>query len=124
MIRAAMEGVAFSLRHNLETAYEAGANVDVLRAIGGSANSVLWTQIKADITGRTIEAMASDTATTLGAAILAGIGTGVYESFEEAVKLCVRVRRTHTPNPDTRQIYYGNYRRYRELSECLSCFWE
>ena len=124
IIRAAMEGVAFSLRHNLETAYEAGANVDVLRAIGGSANSVLWTQIKADITGRTIEAMASDTATTLGAAILAGIGTGVYESFEEAVKLCVRVRRTHTPNPDTRQIYDGNYRRYRELSECLSCFWE
>ena len=55
MIRACMEGVAYSLRHNLETAAEAGARADVLRAMGGSANSRIWTQIKADVTGCGIE---------------------------------------------------------------------
>ena len=65
MVRACMEGVALSLRHNLEVAREAGAEADVLRAMGGSANSLLWTQIKSDITGKPIIVPASDTATTL-----------------------------------------------------------
>ena len=74
MVRACMEGVAFSLRHNLEVAEAAGAKAEVLRAMGGSANSFLWTQIKADVTGKAVVVPASDTATTLGAAILAGVG--------------------------------------------------
>ena len=49
-IRAAMEGTAYALKHNLDVAEEAGAKVEVLRAMGGSANSLLWTQIKSDIT--------------------------------------------------------------------------
>ncbi len=65
-VRACMEGVALSLRHNLEVAEEAGAEAEVLRAMGGSANSLLWTQIKSDITGKPIVVPASDTATTLG----------------------------------------------------------
>lgn len=119
MIRAAMEGVAFSLKHNLEAAKEAGAKVKVLRAMGGSANSQLWTQIKSDITGKTIEVPSSDTATTLGAAILAGVGTGVYENFEEAVALTVKVNRSHEPNENTFPCYENNYRKYRKLYENL-----
>ena len=76
MARAVMEGVAYSLRHNLEAAKSAGAEVGVMRAMGGSANSHFWTQIKADVTGKPIEVPASDTASTLGAAILAGVGAG------------------------------------------------
>lgn len=53
--------------------------------MGGAASSVVWTQIKADITGKRISVPSSDTATTLGAAILAGVGTGLYKSYEEAV---------------------------------------
>ena len=79
--RACMEGVAYSLRHNLETAREAGAEAGVLRAMGGAANSRLWTQIKADVTGCRIEVPGSDTATSLGAALLAGVGTGVYRNL-------------------------------------------
>ena len=58
----------------------------VLNAMGGAANSILWTQIKADVTGRLLMS-ASDTATTLGAAILAGVGTGLYKSFKDAESL-------------------------------------
>lgn len=115
MIRAVMEGVSYSLRHNLETAKGAGASVGVLRAMGGSANSRPWMQMKADITGHTLEVPASDTATTLGAAILAGVGTGVYASFAEAAQKTVRVTKTYHPNPDHRAIYNAGYARYREL---------
>ena len=102
MVRACMEGVALSLRHNLEVAREAGAEAEVLRAMGGSANSLLWTQIKSDITGKPIIVPASDTATTLGAALLAGVGVGFYKDYEEAVSLTVKETRRHEPDPENK----------------------
>jgi xylulokinase len=119
LIRACMEGVAYALRHNLETASDAGAYVKTLRAMGGSANSQVWTQIKADVTNKQIDVPASDTATTLGAAILAGVGTGVYGSFDEAVRRTIAVRRTHAPNPDLQKTYDEGYHKYRALYERL-----
>ena len=119
MIRACMEGVAYALRHNLETAAEAGARAGVLRAMGGSANSRIWTQIKADVTGCRIEVPASDTATTLGAAILAGVGTGVYGSFEEAAERTVSVKMTYAPDPEMRAVYDKGYETYRKLYPAL-----
>ena len=119
MIRACMEGVAYALRHNLETAETAGARADTLRAMGGSANSRIWTQIKADVTGHRIEVPGSDTATTLGAAMLAGVGTGVWRNFEEAAGQTVRVNRTVEPDPAAREIYDMGYRIYRRLYEQL-----
>lgn len=119
MVRACMEGVALSLRHNLEVAKEAGAEAQVLRAMGGSANSLLWTQIKSDITGKPIVVPSSDTATTLGAAILAGVGVGFYESYEEAVVLTVKETRRHEPNPENKEIYDKVYENYLKLYESL-----
>lgn len=118
-VRAAMEGVAYSLRHNLEVAKEAGAEVSVLRAMGGSANSLLWTQMKSDVTGKPIVVPSSDTATTLGAAILAGVGIGMYESFEEAVQLTVENKRFHEPNLEHKNVYDKNYEIYLELYQNL-----
>lgn len=118
-IRAAMEGVALSLKHNLEIAEEAGAKVEVLRAMGGSANSLLWTQIKSDVTGKPIVVPSSDTATTLGAVILAGVGIGMYKDFEEAVELTVENKRFHEPNPENFKVYEKNYEIYLELYKNL-----
>ena len=118
-VRACMEGVAYSLRHNLEVAEEAGASVDVLRAVGGSANSLLWTQIKSDVTGKPIAVPYSDAATTLGAAILAGIGCGMYSSYEEAVSLTIRETRRHEPDPEPKEAYDRAYRTYRAVYENL-----
>ena len=91
----------------------------MLRAMGGSANSLLWTQIKSDSTGQPIVVPSSDTATTLGAAILAGVGVGMYGSFEEAVGLTVKEKRRHEPNPQHREVYERNYQIYLELYEQL-----
>ena len=114
-----MEGVALSLKHNLDVAKEAGAEVSVLRAMGGSANSLLWTQIKADVTGKKIIVPSSDTATTLGAVILAGVGIGMYKSFEEAVEKTVEIKRTHEPDPKNREVYDRNYETYLKLYDHL-----
>ncbi|MDO4518711.1 MAG: xylulokinase [Eubacteriales bacterium] len=119
MLRACMEGVALSLRHNLEIAEEAGAKVEVLRAMGGSANSLLWTQIKSDITGKPIVVPSSDTATTLGAAILAGVGVGFYKDYEEAVKLTVVETRSHQPNTENKEVYDKTYDTYIKLYRSL-----
>lgn len=119
MIRSAMEGVAYSLKHNLDIAGETGAAVEELRAMGGSANSLLWTQIKSDVTGKPIAVPASDTATTLGAAILAGVGVGLYDSFEEAVKRTVHINRRHEPDMERHAIYQKRFEVYLKLYENL-----
>ncbi len=120
LIRAMMEGVGFALRHNMEVAQKAGANAGMLRSVGGSANSRVWTQLKADITGHGIEVPASDTATTLGAAILAGVGSGVYPNFQDACKRTVRVMRAFAPNDENKALYDRQYLAYRELYDRLA----
>lgn len=115
MIRSALEGTAFALKHNIETAKEAKACPEVLRAMGGSANSVLWTQIKSDVTGLPIEVASSDTATTWGAAILAGVGCGMFSGFDEAVRESVHIRRYYEPKEENRAVYEKQYEKYLEL---------
>ncbi len=119
MIRAILEGVAFSLQHNLMTAEETGARIGVLNAMGGSANSVLWTQIKADVTGCTMQVPASDTATTLGAAILAGMGCGAYSSYKQAVEDTIVITRTQEPDMKNHEKYKKAMELYLKLYEDL-----
>ena len=119
MVRAVMEGVAFSLRHNIETAENAGAELTVLSSMGGSSNSLVWTQLKSDITAKPIVVPSSDTATTLGAAILAGIGVGAWSSFEDTVTQTVKITREHKPNKNNQKIYDAQYKTYREIYENL-----
>lgn len=114
-IRALMEGVCYSLLHNIEVAEESGAKISVMHSIGGAANSALWTQMKADVTGKAIAVPNSDTATALGAAILAGVGTNIYHSFDEAVEKTVKIRKTYLPNPEFKEGYRKNYKTYKEL---------
>jgi len=119
MVRAVMEGCAFTLEHNLRTSAETGVSVNELVAMGGAANSEVWTQIKADITGKRISVPSSDTATTLGAAILAGVGTGLYKSYEEAVASSIRITRVHEPDAKNHARYQPVYNLFREIYENL-----
>ena len=119
MIRSCMEGVAYSLKHNLDIAEKAGAYVKELLAVGGSANSALWMQIKSDITGKPLAVPFSDTATTLGAALLAGVGVGMYEDFEDAVTQTVKITRRYEPDHTNDKVYQKNYETYLALYEDL-----
>lgn len=117
--RAALEGTAYALKHNLDTAKVAGAPVDVLYATGGAANSRLWMQIKADVTGKKIAVPSSDTTTTLGAAILAGVGVGIYRDYDDAKEKTFCITRRYEPNPANTAVYEMGYHIYRTLYEQL-----
>lgn len=119
LIRSMMEGVAYSLRHNLETAEEVGAVAEELNSVGGSANSEVWTQLKSDISNKTIRVPYADQATSLGAAILAGVGVGVYSNFEDAVETTIKIARVHKPDQAKLNIYHDYYQLYIDLYQKL-----
>lgn len=119
MARAVLEGVAYALEHNMRVAAETGIEVNTLNAMGGAANSVLWTQIKSDVTGKEICVPASDTATTLGAVLLAGKGCGLYGNYGEAVGNTIATVRTHTPDMGNHELYRKNMELYLELYQNL-----
>ena len=93
--------------------------MDRLSATGGSANSALWTQIKAEVTGKTIQVPASDTASTLGAALLAGVGCGVYRGYDEAVARTIRITKVYEPDPARHELYQKRMELYLRLYEAL-----
>ncbi|WP_153731630.1 xylulokinase [Sporosarcina obsidiansis] len=122
MIRAVLEGVVFSVYHNLLAAKEAGVDIAELdiHAMGGAANSELWIQMYSDVTGCQIKVPSSDTATTLGAALLAGVGIGAYQDFEQAVNQTVNIQRTHVPNFESKKKYETSLQTYLKLSELMN----
>ena len=118
-IRAVMEGVAYSLQHNLKTAEEAGSFINKMYSVGGAANSDIWMQIKADVTNTPVAVPSSDTSTTLGAAMLAGVAVGIYSDFHDAVKKSVSIKKIYMPNSDNHEIYIKGYKTYLEIYKNL-----
>ena len=115
-IRSVMEGVAYSLLHNLKTAEEtAGDIIKTLYSNGGSANSDVWMQIKSDVANKPVAIPLSDISTTLGAAILAGVAVGIYSDFTDAVKNTVSIRKTFYPDAENHGVYMKRYETYLEI---------
>src|SRR5207244_5173812 len=91
MARAVLEGVAYGLRDSFEILKEMGVPLQQVRASGGGARSTLWRQIQADVTGREHVTINVDEGPAYGVALLAGVGTGVWSSVEEACRGSIRV---------------------------------
>ena len=89
MVRAVMEGVVFALRQGLELMQSLGTPVERLVATGGATRHPLWLQLQADIFNRPVYISQAEEATARGAALLAGVGAGVYGDAREAVRLAV-----------------------------------
>ncbi len=120
-IRSIMESLGYIICRNLEAVAEMDLSVGRIRTMGGGAKSDFWNQIKADITGRTLEITGcAQDAACLGAAILAGVATGVYESAESAVEAMVRVEKQYVPNPENREVYQRQYKRFKLLFDSLT----
>ncbi|MBX6762404.1 MAG: xylulokinase [Rubrobacteraceae bacterium] len=117
MTRALMEGVVFSLRDSLEILRSLGVGVEEIRATGGGARSPLWRSLQADIYEEEIVRTTSDEGPAYGAALLAGVASGVYGDVAEAVSR-VRLRGEVTrPDPERARLYTEYYRIYRTLYE-------
>ncbi|MCB0886000.1 MAG: FGGY-family carbohydrate kinase [Propionibacteriaceae bacterium] len=119
LYRAVMEGVAFALRHNLEVAASAGAEVSELLAIGGASRSPLWMQIKADVTRTPLTVSANPDATPLGAAMLAALGTGAG-TVDDLIGRWVGRGATYTPDEARAESYDALYRVYAGLYPALA----
>ncbi len=119
LVRAVMEGVVYSLRDSLEIMHELGMVTSQIRATGGGGRSPLWRQMQADIYGTEVAVLAVEEGPAYGAALLAGVGTGIFASIEAACDSAVNIR-THTLPDTTRQsCYNAYYQRYSGLYATL-----
>lgn len=117
LVRSTMEGVVYSLRSNLDLLKElTGKDPEYMIASGGGARGKLFLQMQADIFEKTLRITESAEQACLGAAITAAIGTGYYQSFEEACEKAVRLKdEVIEPIPENSRIYQGYYEVYREI---------
>jgi sugar (pentulose or hexulose) kinase len=117
--RAALEGVAFAIRAQLDLLRAGGAPVTELRVSGGDARLTTWNQVKADVTGLVVRIYPGDAATT-GVAMLAGLGSGTYRDPGDAVARCVRPDPPVEPRPDAMTRYDEAYWSYRALVDAAA----
>jgi xylulokinase len=119
LVRSVLEGVAYGLRDSLELLRELGVEPRAARAAGGGARSRLWLRIVASVLGIPLELTAVEEGSAYGAALLAGCAAGAFDTAEEAVAACVRVRETIEPEPSWASAYDEGYARFRALYPAL-----
>lgn len=106
IVRAAFESLCYQLRAQIEVLERSTRrSCATLRVLGGGRRNDFWLQLKADVTGRPVEAVETDELTLLGAALLGGVGSGVYASLEEAQRATRHHLRTFEPDPDRTELY-------------------
>lgn len=115
MTLAVLEGVAFGLRDSLEVARSLGIRIDSSRICGGGAKSPLWRQIIAAVMNVKLEIIESEEGPGYGAAILAAVGCGTFESVERACEKLVKVIDTVEPDPELVQKYEEKYQKFKQL---------
>lgn len=119
VIRAIMEGVAFSLKDTFTIFQEMEIPVTSIRLGGGGARSSLWRQIQADVYGREVEIVAAEEGAAYGAAILAGVGAGAWPTVEQACDAVVRVAKRIAPTPHDSATMQKAYATFRKIYPAL-----
>lgn len=121
MLRAIVEGLGYQFL-DIVTAMETclGTRMENFVVVGGATRNTLWMQNKADMLGRPIEVAEIEEATPLGAAILAGIGVGLYRDERDAYERVRRPGRILHPEPAAARVYEKGFRIYRQLYTALA----
>lgn len=115
LIRAVLEGVAYGLRDSFAIIEGMGVAIAEVRASGGGARSVLWRQIQSDVTGYPHSVINVDEGPAYGAALLAGVGAGLYASVETACDATIRTVDAPTVDAGNHQLYVGYHALYQQL---------
>ena len=119
LLRAVMEGVVYSLRDCLDILRGMGVVSSEMLACGGGGSSPLWRQMLADVYGCPVKTAVSKEGPALGAAILAGVGAGIYPSVEEGCRAVIRTNPEQQPDPEASLKYESYYRLYTRLYPAL-----
>lgn len=117
VVRAILEGVAFSLRDTFTIFAEMNVPVEKIRLGGGGARSPLWRQVQADVYGREVEIVEAEEGAAYGAALLAGVGGGVWKTVDEACEAVVRVQTR--VSPEAVEVMNRQYEKFRVLYPAL-----
>ena len=116
-IKAIIEGCVFDNYQSLKIILEMGLAINEIIFVGGPSNSNTWCQVIADVTNRKVVTVNVSEAATLGNAIIAGVGTGIFKSFEEAAEKIVKVRKVFEPIEQNHKIYSELYQSYIQIYE-------
>jgi xylulokinase len=119
VVRAILEGVAFSLRDTFEIFSEIDVQVEEIRLGGGGARSSLWRQIQADVYGQPVNTVAAEEGAAFGAALLAGVGVGVWSSIDAACEAVVRIADRIEPNAESVSVLADQYERFKQIYSAL-----
>jgi len=119
LVRAVMEGVTYGMRDSLEIIKALGLETGQIRATGGGARSPFWRQMQADIYKSEVVTINIAEGPAFGAAILAGVGSNVYTSIEEATDRLVEITSTTQPIEANTKVYDEYYGIYRALYPAL-----
>jgi xylulokinase len=119
VVRAVLEGVAFSLRDTLTIFAEMNVPVESIRLGGGGARSKVWRQIQADVYGREVETVEAEEGAAYGAALLAGVGGGAWPSVDAAGESVVRVASRTAPDAAAVALLNRQYEAFRALYPAL-----
>jgi xylulokinase len=119
VIRAIMEGVAFSLRDSFEIFNEMQVPVETIRLGGGGARSALWRQIQADIYGRAVATVEAEEGAAYGVAMLAGVGVQTWSSVDAACAAVVRTRDRVEPEANSKNTLDRQYKTYQAMYPAL-----
>lgn len=119
MTRAVIEGVSFALRDSLELMNKLGVNPEEAVAVGGGAGSAYWLQVLSDVTNLPLRTVSPREGAPLGAAMLAAVGVGAFESAANAGAAWLSDLKSVTPNTELAGAYDGAYSRYRALYPAL-----
>ncbi len=114
LYRAVLEGIGFGFRHHLAVLEEKGLSVSRVRVTNGGARSALWKQITADVLGRTLQPLKAHPGSCLGAAFVAGMGTGVFARWEE-IERFLAFDEPVVPDMRAHERYRSLYGIYRQL---------
>jgi xylulokinase len=120
IVRAIMEGVAFGLKDSLLLVQELGIPIQEIRLTGGGARSSVWKQILADVFQMPISTVSSEEGPALGAAIIAGVATGVYPDFATACSRAIQVTAAVRPDLSMAKVYENAHGRYTRLYQALA----
>lgn len=120
LTRAVLEGVTYSQRECLDVFREMGVPIGQMMACGGGAASPFWRQMLADVYGCPVQTVASREGPALGAAILAGVGVGVWKSVGEGCQAVIRLNPAQEPDPAAGAAYEPFYRLFCSLYPALA----
>ena len=118
-VRSIMESVAFMIAKNVEIMAELGVKLDEIRCLGGGAKSDLWCQIKADSMQARVAIVEESEQALKGAAILAGVGAGVFDDLEAASNDMVAIKHRYEPDPAKADVYAAGLAKYEQLYDVL-----